>query len=228
VPRVEARGRLVEEQHAGLSRQNAGEVDPLPFASREAPDVAILEARRVDLFQRGTGDVEVPAGGCGERAEEGGAAEEDDVERRRREERLEALRKVAEEARRGPAGDAPEGYAIEEDLATGGGEEAREDLEERRFPRAVLAQERDEASLAEGDRDAKQDVAAPNVAGGDALEGEGRQARLRRRTRNAGAPRSAVTAPIEISFGAKRVRASRSEATRRIPPPRKEPRRSAR
>ncbi len=118
VARVEARGRLVEEKNAGLARQDAGEVDPLPFASREAPHVALLESRGVDLIQRGAGDVDVPAGGCRERAEEGSATEEDDVERRRREERLEPLRKVAEDAGRSPAGDAPERHALEEDPPT--------------------------------------------------------------------------------------------------------------
>ena len=167
--RVEARGRLVEEENARLSRQDAGEVDPLPFASREAPHVALLESRRVDLFQRGAGDVDVPAGGCDERAEKGRAAEEDDVERRRREERLEALRQVAENSGCGSAGDAAKRCALEEDRPTGGDEEAREDLEEGRLPRAVLTQERDEAPLSKGERDAPQDVATPDVAGGDAL-----------------------------------------------------------
>ena len=40
--RVEARRRLVEQEDARLPRQDAGEVDPLPFASGEAPHVALL------------------------------------------------------------------------------------------------------------------------------------------------------------------------------------------
>ena len=193
-----------------------------------APHVALLEAGRVDLFQCGAGNVDVPSGGRCKRAEEGGATEKDDVERRRREERLEPLRKVAEHLGRSPAGNASERRALEEDSAAGEDEKARQDFQQRRFSRAVFTEERDETPLSESERNAAQDVAPPHIAGGDALEGEGRQARLRRRTRNAGAPRSAVTAPIEISFGAKRVRARRSEATRRIPPPRNDPRRSAR
>ena len=50
--RIEVRERLVEQQHARLGRQGAGERDPLLLAAGELPDPPLLVAREVDQRER--------------------------------------------------------------------------------------------------------------------------------------------------------------------------------
>ena len=92
VRRIEMRGRLVEEQHAGLLRQGHREHGTLTLAARHAVDAALGEIRRADVVQRVCDGARVVGAERAERAEPRGPPQRDDLADGEREERLEDLR----------------------------------------------------------------------------------------------------------------------------------------
>src|ERR1035441_5502091 len=228
VARIEVRGRLVEEEDLGLAGQDAREKDALAFAAAHRAEIGLGEREGVHLGERGFNGRAVSRRGRAERRAPRGAAQKDEIPGENREERLETLREIAERARRLAPRNPGQGATAETDGSAPRGHDARERLQERRLSRAVLAEQRGDAARVERARHVREDVARA-VPRGERLGGERRgHGRALRSRRNAGAPRSAVMAPTEISAGAKSERAAISDTTRSRAPPMKERRSSAR
>src|SRR5262249_3394790 len=123
-----------------------------------------------------------------------------------------------------------ERLAVQEHASPADRDDAGEDLEERRLPGAVLAEDR--RDRARGDRGVQpaQDRRPSGAGDGPAgLEPVGlAHGVLRSSHANTGAPSAAVSAPIGSSAGAIAARATASAATTRVAPTRNDAGRSVR
>ncbi len=135
-PWVEARSRLIEQEHLGVVDERVGEAQPLLHAAGEAQDVGVALVREVDQLEE-VADHPLALGG----AEAVAATEEVEV--------LPDLHVVVDPERvRHVAEDAPNRHRVpanrlagDQRVARGGDEERRQHAQHRRLAGAVRADE---------------------------------------------------------------------------------------
>ena len=127
--RVDAAGRLVEDEDVRLGDEHARECEPLPLAAREVAWMAPLEARQPDAGERLARAGEIAADG----------------------ERRFALCALGDQVATGVLGQVADS-APALDRAVLGLEQPRDDLRERRLADAVAARQRDDLAAPELER----------------------------------------------------------------------------
>ena len=127
--RVDAPGRLVEDEDVRLGDEHAGEREPLPLAAREIARVAPLEAGQPDPGERLARADEIAADG----------------------ERRLALGALGDEVATGILRQVADA-SLTLDVACFGLQQSRDDLRERRLADAVAARQRDDLAAPELER----------------------------------------------------------------------------
>ncbi len=225
VPRVEPRRRLVEQPDVRLLGEGPREEDAPPFPAGERRGVPVHEVGDVASGHRLAGDPPVLRRVGGESPRPGRPTLEDQIQAANREDEVGALRHVRDAPRRFAARQPGKGEAVEERFAGGGRHDAREDFQERRLARAVLAEEGDDVSRRKPRVESAESRALPvERCERPGLETDpgGAHGFLRRSHAKSGAPRAAVTAPMGSSEGAATARETASATTRSAAPPRAE------
>ena len=168
---IQVRGRLVEQQHAGILRERARQQHELALASRELEHGAVGEILDADPGHRFPRSLEIGPGLEAERAEVGRAAHQHHLARPegKRDRRL--LRHHGEHAGQLAARESVERTPEQRDRAVAGPQHARGDAEQRRLAGAVRAGQRQHFAGVERERHAAQDLARP-CRRAHVLEGE--------------------------------------------------------
>ena len=209
VSRIEVRGRLVEEEDRGLAREDSREKDALPLAAATSRGCRCRRASGASISASAASRRPVAAPRA-RRTPVRTACAPGGRDRARASGR--AARSPAGDSRsRAPprAGGCPTGGARRgRTIPRRAGTMPASAFRSVDFPAPFSPSRTETRPASNVQRDVRKDVARA-VARGERLGGERRgHGRALRRTRNAGAPRRAVTAPTEISAGAKSERAA--------------------
>src|SRR5439155_437128 len=218
---IELDRRIIEEKHVSLLRERHRKDRTLPLTTGHAVDAAICERARVDVVESTRDGTRVVATEGAERSEQRRAAERDDLAHREREQRVEDLRHDRDAASELRAVERRDLAPVQRHAPSVRRQQTREDTQERRFPRAVRTNDRDDLAGADGNVDPAQHLAAA-VAGTHPSRDELGQTIIRRdRTRSMrknGAPTRPVITPTGSSAGGMIDRAARSASTSTVAP----------
>ncbi len=220
VPDVQARRRLVEQQHPRLRGQRAGQHHALALAAGQGGQPPPGEPRHVQPPGGLGGGLAVAAGRAAEVAQVRGAAEQHvllDGHVRRQHRRL---RQVRDQPGAAAAAHAAKVGAVEQHGAAVPHQPGHR-AQQGGLARPVRPDQGEPAAGADRERHPAQHR-DPVQVHGEILHGDGAHVRIalveRRIQTNTGEPASAVTTPIGSSAGATTVRAAVSASTRKPAP----------
>src|SRR5712691_4943414 len=217
---IERYQRLIEEDEARAPGQDTGEKNALSLAAAHLVEVAAGEIGRVAKLESALRLVVVGVAFPGEAPKERRAPRDDHVDRSHGERRIGILRQTSHMPRVFAGRPFSQAAPIKEDLSTQRGEDASDQLQERRFPRAVRAGEGHE--LRRFERSAHLAQRAGAVVGERHTANLERHRPLRSSERKNGTPRIAVNAPTGSSAEGRMTLDTVSARTRSVAPPRAE------